>query len=248
MSEQIVVTGMVLTSMPVGDYDRRITILTTDRGKITAFARGARRPNSSLIAGTSPFAFGEFEVYQGKSAYNVTKVSIKNHFRELTQDIDSIYYGFYFLEFCEYFCQENAPEKMMLKLLYQSIRALESKKFHRDLVRIVFELKAMTFQGEGPEVTRCIKCRKTDELSWFSVKRGGCFCIVCQKQVDGVAISDSARFTMEYVVKAPVEKLFTFQVTDEVRRELKALMNQYMGHYVRHTFKSLQTIDEEFSQ
>ena len=71
MTGQVKLTGMVLAAMPVGEYDRRLTILTKERGKISAFARGARKPTSALLASSQPFSFGEFILYEGKSSYNV---------------------------------------------------------------------------------------------------------------------------------------------------------------------------------
>ena len=39
MQEQVSVTGMILKAEPAGEYDRRVVILTKERGKLTAFAR-----------------------------------------------------------------------------------------------------------------------------------------------------------------------------------------------------------------
>jgi DNA repair protein RecO (recombination protein O) len=248
MSESVVLTGMVLTTMPISDYDKRITILTKERGKITAFARGARRPQSQLLAAANPFSFGDFELYEGRSAYTLTKATIHNYFRELTLDVDSVYMGFYFLEFAEYFCQENNDEKEMLRLLYQSLRALESRSYDNRLVRAVFELKALTINGEGPQVFSCMSCRRKDvPLILFSVPRGGMFCADCRSKASGIAVNDSTRYALQYIVSSTIEKLFSFKVSDEVLQELCRIAGDYTAYYVHHTFKSLQIIAEGFT-
>ncbi len=152
------VTGMVLSAMPVGEYDKRLVILTTEKGRITAFAKGARRPNSALLACSGSFAFGEFALYAGKSSYNIVSAEISNYFGELREDFDSLCYGFYFCEFADYLTKENNDEKNILKLLYQTLRALTKKTIDLQLIRAVYELKIMALNGEMPQVFSCVKC------------------------------------------------------------------------------------------
>ncbi len=243
MGQTVVLTGMVLTAMPVGDYDKRITILTRERGKIAAFARGARRPNSQMLAASNPFCFGEFELYEGKSAYSLVRTTIHNYFRELTEDLDSVYYGFYFLEFAEYYCQENNDEKEMLKLLYQSLRALQSPAYSARLVRAVFELKALAINGEGPEMFSCIRCHGSEGLRVFSVNRGGIFCETCGKDITGTRLLDSTRYTFQFIISSSIEKLYSFQVSEEVLIQMEGILKEYMDYYLHHKFKSLQILE-----
>ena len=152
MQECVDVTGIVIKTVPIGEYDKRVVILTKERGKIAAFARGARKPNSRFLASTTPFAFGTFSVYEGKTSYNINEISISNYFESLRTDFEGAYYGMYFLELCDYCTRENNDEVGILKLLYQSLRALSAASIDRRLVRAVFELRLIAENGEFPGI------------------------------------------------------------------------------------------------
>lgn len=139
---------MVIGVMPIGDYDRRVTILTRERGKVSAFARGARRPNSQMIGSTDLFCYGTFKMFAGRDAYTLVEANIQNYFEFFRTHIEEALIGQYFMEVMEYCTRENNDEAMLLLLTYQSLRALESDKLPNALVRSIFEIKTVVIEGE----------------------------------------------------------------------------------------------------
>lgn len=151
MRELVNLTGMVLKVSSVEDSDRRLVILSRERGKITAFARGAKRPGNQLMGVTRPFVFGDFRLYEGRDSYSLQGVDVKNYFSEITQDVETACYGSYFLEFADYYSRENLEASEQLLVLYQSLRALLKPSLPNELVQVVFELRSMVINGDYTE-------------------------------------------------------------------------------------------------
>ena len=214
MGQTITVTGMVLAAYPYNDYDKRLIVLTKERGKITVFAKGARRQNSSLLAVCNSFVFGEFFVYEGRSSFNLMQAKVLNYFSGLGTDVEGACYGFYFCEVAEYYTREANDELPMLKLLYQSLRALLNKHIPDELVRYIFELKTPVINGE------------------------------CPVEFDDPGLSDSARYALSFIVSSLPEKLYTFTVSEAVLGELRLVLHRFRDLYMEGKFKSLEILEE----
>lgn len=220
MREDLTVTGMVLSAIPIGEYDKRLILLTRERGKIHVFARGARKQNSALMACSQPFTFGEFHIYEGKSAYNLTGSQVQNYFLELREDLNLLYYGFYFMELADYFARENMDGTEALKLLYQSFRALLSQKkgLEPKLIRYIFEWKILAIEGLMPQPADF-------------------------EQIFHTEISPTVFYAMEYIMMSSVEKLYTFTLTDEAKEELGRLAARFYHARVDGHFRSLEFLE-----
>lgn len=245
---QIEVTGMILLSGPIGENDRRVEILTKEKGRISAFAKGARRQNSPLVSVANPFVFGTFTLYQGRNSYTLVHGKVENYFAELRTDIEGAYYGMYFMELAGHFTREGNEETQMLRLLYQSMRALMNKAIPRDLVRVIFELKTMVIQGEGLEVFQCIKCgtKDTKELVKLFVHEGGICCSNCKSNTvfDKVIwIDSSSLYAMQYITHSSIEKLFTFALSQDVLNKMKFVMEQYLKNKVDKKLKTQEFLE-----
>lgn len=244
MREAVTLTGIVLSSAPAGEYDKRIVLLTKERGKITAFARGARRPNSALLASTGVFAFGTFLLYEGRDAYSLIQANIQNYFAELMSDFCGAYYGMYFCELADYYTKENSEELSVMKLLYQSLRALTKKSLDRELVRYIYELKLFVCAGEYPQAFVCMCCGSEEKLRYFSMRHAGTVCEECRGQArDGFELNASTVYTMQYIISTPVEKLYTFSVSGEVLAELRMIMDRWRERYLEKRMKTLEILE-----
>ena len=145
------VHGLVLSSQPLREYDKRLSILTLEYGKITVWANGSKKPGSPLMAGSRNFVFGEFRVREGRQGYQLHGIRMIESFSQISSDLVNACYGSYLLELSNYLTEENMEAEGLVNLLYFSLRAILKEQLPNELVRRVFELRALYYHGEYTE-------------------------------------------------------------------------------------------------
>lgn len=211
MFDQIEVQGIIIKVQPVAEYDKLVTLLTKERGKITAFARGARRQGSSMMGITRIFACGRFRLREGRDSYSLSGARIDNYFEPLLSDVEKTCYGTYFLELAEYYSREGMGEPHMIKLLYYALTALNKPSIPHRLTRRIYELRLMKIDGQyDPEPP---------------AKHG-----------------DTTVYTWEYILNTPLEKLFTFVLSEEILNELEENVDRSIKKYIDREMNSLEIL------
>ena len=254
MREQVRVTGIILSVMPLGENDRRVTILTKEKGKMTAFARGARKPNHQLFGVTQALVYGEFMVSEGRTVSYLNSGEGKDYFPVLRNDLSCIYYGTYFAELAEYFTVEGMDERNALNLLYVTLKTMERRSVPLPLMRRIYEYRLLTYHGIGLSVFSCISCGKEEDFAYLFIDQGGVVCENCRrekgmqdKQRPGtgqtgaaftVKLTPALLYALQYVTAAPLNKLYAFRLSDEIFAEFAFIVKHFMRLHVGHRFKS----------
>lgn len=244
MQEQEKVTGIVLSTYDIGENTVRLTILTAELGKIHVFANGAKRQNNHYSGCCNKLSFAEFMVKSSKDAYQLVSAEPKEVFTHLYDDMYRIFYASYFAEMADYFTSEGLKDLNILNLLYVTLKAMKKEEIPLTLVRRIFEFKMMQFYGLGMQTDVCFCCGTKEGPFALALEQGGLICRKCSGENHPFhPIGDAVQYTLSYVAWAPLNKLYTFVLKDDVRIEFEWIVKRYMTMHLDHTFKSAKMLE-----
>ena len=151
------IRGIVIKETFSGDSDKYIIIFAKDIGKVSVFAKGARKLKSKFLAGTALFTYGDFIVKESRGKYYLDSVDIIENFYGLRNDIFTLAYGTYFLEILDKSVPNGISENLLLLLLLKSLQKLV-KTENKELISSTFVLKLISFLGFFPSLKNCVYC------------------------------------------------------------------------------------------
>ena len=236
--KQIKVNGIIIAENNMGDFDKMLTLLTPNLGKIGCSAKGARRPKSLLLAGTQFLCFGEYMLFKGTDTYTINSCETIELFYNIRTDLDKLTYASYITKIINDVTTENQNSFNTLKLFLNTLYVISEKDKNLDFITSVFKLRLLKILGFTPNVNECTCCRTKENLTHFSIIDNGFKCNSCAKQDTGaIAISDSTKNAIVYIIKADSKKIFSFELSDNCLKELELVANIYLNEKLEKDYK-----------
>ncbi|MDE7452899.1 MAG: DNA repair protein RecO, partial [Clostridia bacterium] len=87
----LIVNAVTLKAVDYNENDKILTLLTAERGKITAGIKGVKKAGAKLKFAAQPFCFAEFVLARRGEKYTVINASECESFYDLRTDINKFY-------------------------------------------------------------------------------------------------------------------------------------------------------------
>ena len=232
------VKGVILSENNMGDYDKMLTMLTPNFGKISCVAKGARRPKSALLAGTQMFCFGEYMMYQGTSTYHINSCETIEIFYKLRTDLEKLKYAIHINKIVQEVTEENENCFNIMQLYLNALYTISETDKDLDLTISIFKLRLLCILGYTPRILSCTNCKEKDNLTYFSIKDNGFKCEACARQdKSSLQMSESTKNAIKYTITAPAKKLFSFNLINESLEEFKLICKIYFNQKLEKEYK-----------
>jgi len=174
--------AVVLRTQKLGEADRIVSLLTRERGRIRAVAKGVRRTRSKFGARLEPFMFIDLQLAEGRSLDVVTQAeTIAPYGRAIVADYARYTAGTAMLETAERLTEsEREPALQQFLLLAGGLRALAAGEHEAALVLDAYLLRSLSVAGWAPSFTDCARCGEPGPHRAFALAVGGSVCPACR--------------------------------------------------------------------
>ena len=234
----IKLNGIIIAENNMGDYDKMLTMLTPNYGKISCVAKGARRQQSALLAGTQLFCFGEYLMYKGTNTYHINSCETIEIFYNLRTDLDKLKYAIHINKIIQDVTEENENCYKILQLFLNTLYTISETDKDKDFVLAVFKFRLLTILGFTPRAMKCTACKEEKDLTKFSIKDNGVKCTACGKQdKSAIDMSESTKNAILYTISAPPKKIYSFSLKDESLKEFELISKIYFNEKLEKEYK-----------
>lgn len=226
--------GIILRRRDFGESDRILVVFTRKLGRISAIAKGSRKPSSKIAGHLEVFMRSSFLVSRGRNLHLITQAEVLESFDNLREDLTGIGIGSYVVELVDAVTYEEGSNLQLYDLLAETLKALDAG-LDPAVILHFFELHLLSLAGFRPELFICVECGKkiVEQDQYLSGQLGGVVCPACLNKVAGADIKPVSARTLKYLrhfQRSSIRDLANLQIPDEIKRGVEDAIRYYLDH------------------
>lgn len=270
MSGTYKATGINLKTIPIGENDRLVTILTREHGLIKAIVPGARKSNSSLGGRSTLFMVNELLIAKGRSLDKITQAQTTISYGRLIDDLGKLAASQYLAEIALAQALSERPQEELYQLLLLHLGRLnaldrgDNTGSIAHLCQGIFHLLAL--DGIAPQVYDCCITREAIEPNFTAINWQTGFSIESGSTVGLNLTTDDPSIAVNYRLSAlellcfqhlsdpnlerldlAIDKFSLDTISDlelaGVWRRLERILRQYIHYHLNIQIRSAALID-----
>ncbi|MBC8496769.1 MAG: DNA repair protein RecO [Chloroflexi bacterium] len=226
------VEGIVLRHREWGEADRLLTIHTRELGKISAVAKGVRKPRSRKAGHLEPFTRSNLLLARGRSFYILTQAEAIAQHIALRDDLVLLGYASYIVELLDRFTFDEEENRALYRLIGNSLTRL-NRGDDSEIVVHYYEIRLLDHIGFRPQLFNCASCEEQIQPAnqFFSPAQGGVLCTKCGSTVpEARPISMQALKYLRHFQRSSYQDAARANIDPKVMTEIERLMQNYLTY------------------
>ena len=253
--------GLVTRSFVTATGDQMLHLVTPDMGRLSVIVKGSRKQGNRFASIIQLFTWGNYELYQKGDLYWLRGGSVLTPFYELSSDLPAMALAAYLCDVTSDMTGEGEPAEHLLRMLLNALYVLRKGDKPREIIKGVFELRAMAMSGYYPDLEECAVCGETQPShAYMDVMNGRLICDECQGSLNRqrvfndemsrellgerrimCPITASTLAAMRYALSAPEKKIFSFHLADQDEIRIFAhVAETYLLNHLERDFETLK--------
>jgi len=244
-------TALVLGTVDYGEADRVVSLLSRERGKLSAFARGARASRRRFGGLLEPFTLLAVEVRErrGSELPALESASAVRGHGAIRSDLARIGCAAYACELARELVRDHEPHVDLFDLLSAYLALLDAVPAEPAALR-AFELGALRAAGIGPRLDGCACCGgelgSGRERLRFDPGQGGILCPRCSARAGPVGreLGRGAARALGRLQAGGLEAAPAVRLAPGEAAEARAALGVFIEHHLGRRLKARRFLDE----
>ncbi|MCZ2259353.1 DNA repair protein RecO [Sporosarcina sp. G11-34] len=236
--------GIIIRSIPYGESNSIVTLFTREAGKVTAMARGAKKPRSRLAAVTQLFTLGSFLIRKGRGMGTLEQGEQIDSLRFIREDLEATAYASYIVEIIDRLTEDNERVFGVYDLLYESLHAI-NEQYDPEAIALFVEWKMLPVGGIHPILHECANCHSTEGEFAFSFTAIGFLCHRCfHTDKYSVRITPNQLKLIRTFYTVPISKVGDLTLKKETKMFMKKIVRTVYDEQLGIRFKARSFLDQ----